>query len=159
MCFLFKGFYLLIFPPCVSLRDLIFFLKFSVIFIRYFRSESCFLCAWSIQGYCGGRTVFWFCQVALVSIAYILVFASHLSLQLAGLSFSDCSLSLLWAYETVSLDASTPLGDEFSLDGIGMWWAVVQGQFPCTNENRKVPVPVFSVFYGSTRSQMVPTWA
>jgi hypothetical protein len=64
-----------------------------------------------------------------------LPFAIWLSLVLTGLAVSDCGLSLLQA------SVSVLLGDQFSLGGIYVWRAVVQGQLWGTDRNQKDSVP------------------
>jgi hypothetical protein len=64
---------------CISLRELFMsFLKSSIIMRSDFRSESCFS---GVLGYPGlamvGEIGFWWCQVTLVSVAYVYKLASH----------------------------------------------------------------------------------
>jgi hypothetical protein len=54
---------------------------------------------------CGGRTGFWWCLVALVSVAYVLALAFHY-LVISGVSWSCCFC--LWLFLPVSLCVSTP---------------------------------------------------
>ena len=65
--------------------------------------------------------------------------AIWLSLVLAGLAVSDCGLSFLQAC------LSELLGDQFSLGGIWVWTAVVQGQLWGADRNWKDPVPSCSL--------------
>ena len=99
------------------------------------------LLAWCLgvsRACCGGRTGFWWCQVALVSVAYMslpLPLAIWLSLSLAGLANSDCGLSFLQACVSVLL------GDQFSLGEIWVFRAVAQGQLQYVDGNWKNPAP------------------
>ena len=60
---------------------------------------------WGSQGSCGGRTGFWWCQVALVAVAYVLALASCY-LEFSGVSWSCCLW--LWLVPPASLCVSTP---------------------------------------------------
>ena len=64
-----------------------------------------------------------------------LPFTIWLSLVLADLAVSDCSLSFLQAYVSVLL------GDQFSLGGNWVWRAMAQGQLQGADRNQNDPVP------------------
>ena len=63
-----------------------------------------------------------------------LPFATWLNLVLASLAVSECGLSLLQACVSVLL------GDQFTLGGIWVWRALVQGQLWCIDRDQKDPV-------------------
>ena len=79
--------------------------------------------------------------------------AIWLSLVLAGLAVSDCSLSFLQACVSVLL------GDQFFLGGIWVWRAVVQGQLWGADRNQKDPVPGCSLVPVSWWLWAGPSWA
>jgi hypothetical protein len=80
---------------------------------------------WVWRAWCGGRTGFWWCQVALISVAYVLVLPSC-HLVISGVSWSavsDWSLSLLWACELECV--RTPGGQSVSgCDWGGDGWSI-----------------------------------
>ena len=67
-----------------SLRSFIIFIR------RNFRSESCFSGIVRVSRFCSGRTNgLWWCQGALVSVAYVLMIASH-HLVISGVNCPWC---------------------------------------------------------------------
>jgi hypothetical protein len=66
---------------------------------------------------CGGRTGFWWYQVALVSVAYVLALASH-HLFICGISWSCCLW--LWFLPPTSLCVSTPGKPDLSRRNLGI---------------------------------------
>ena len=66
-------------------------LRSFIIFIRQnFRSESCFSGIVRVSRFCSGRTNgLWWCQGALVSVAYVLMIASH-HLVISGVNCPWC---------------------------------------------------------------------
>jgi hypothetical protein len=89
------------------LKRVIYVLKFSIIIMRCdFKSESCFSGVLGVsRAHCGGRTGFWWCQVALVSVSYVPALASC-HLVISGVSWS-CYL-WLWLVPPASLCVRTP---------------------------------------------------
>jgi hypothetical protein len=97
---------------CISLRELFMsFLNISIIITRCdFKLES-FWCLGVTKVHCDGRTGFWWYQVILVSVAYILVFAFH-QLVVSAVSWSFCLW--LWLVLPESLCVITPGRSVFS---------------------------------------------
>jgi hypothetical protein len=86
--------------------------------MRYdFKSVLLFWCVGVSRACCGGSTWFWWYQVALVSIAYVLALASP-HLVLSGVSWS-CSL-WLWLVPSESLCVRTPEIPALSGTNLGM---------------------------------------
>ena len=73
----------------------------------------------------------------MVSVAYVLVlvFLHLVSFGVSWSCVSDFGLSLQQVW------MSKLLGDQFSLGGICIWKAVVQGQFSGADRDQKDPVP------------------
>jgi hypothetical protein len=69
-----------------------------------FKSESCFSGVLGVSRHCCvWRTVFWCCQVALFSVAYVLALSSHMVI--SGVSWSCCLW--LWFFPCASLCVDT----------------------------------------------------
>jgi hypothetical protein len=93
-----------------------------------------FMCVGVSMAWCSGKTGFWCCQVALVSVAYVVILASGIWLSLVptGLAVSWLSLTLLWTWwcqnswessyllDPVILDVAELLGLKLPLGAIGM---------------------------------------
>jgi hypothetical protein len=74
--------------------------------MRYdFKSHLAFLMCWGNQACCGMRTGFWWCQEALVSVAYVLALA-FCHLVISGVNWSCCLW--LWLVPPGCLCVSTP---------------------------------------------------
>lgn len=112
------------------------------------------------RAYCGGITGFWWFQLALITVVYILVLAScHLVfscllLSLTGV-YSSCKPVSLW---TCGLGVTALMGDMHSLGRTGVQTVVSKGQILASDVNRKNHFPgchVSSVPW----LQVVLTWA
>jgi hypothetical protein len=128
---------------CISLRYLFMsFLNSSIIIMRCdFNQSFAFLVCWCYQGLLWWATGFWWCQVVFISVPYVLVLAFH-QLVISGViwfAVSDFGLSLLQACVSVLLR------DQFSLGGIWVWRAVVQGHLWGADRDQKDPVPSWSL--------------
>jgi hypothetical protein len=148
MVFFFNSFYCLVvfsYNPltyfCVSsLRASTCLPVFSCI---SFKSEPCFSGVFVIcRACCGGSTGFCWCQVALVSVSYVLALASH-HLVFSGVSWSCCLW--LWFVPPVSLCVSTPRRPVLSRMNLGMESCVAKGQLQDTDGHRKNLVPCCSM--------------
>jgi hypothetical protein len=65
------------------------FLMSSIIVRCDFKSKSCFLHVLEYTACCGGRNGIWWCQIALISVAYVIVLASC-HLVVSGISWPCC---------------------------------------------------------------------
>jgi hypothetical protein len=74
-------------------------------------------CVGVSRTHCGGKTGFWWCQVALVSVAYVLALASC-HLVISGVSLSCCLW--LWLVSPASLCVSTTGRPVLSRRNLGM---------------------------------------
>ena len=112
------------------------FLKSSIIVMRCdFKSEPCFSGVLGYPGLSGGRTGFWWCQIALVSVANVLALASC-HLVICGVSWSCCLW--LWLVPPVSQCVSTSWRPVLSGRILGMTRAVAQGQFRVQTETGRI---------------------
>jgi hypothetical protein len=117
LSFLFKVFYLFICVCLFFLRELFMsFLKLSIIIMRYDR-VLLFWCVGVFRVHCGGRTGFWWCPVALVSVSYVFALAFH-CLVISDVSSSCCLW--LWLVPPASLCVSTPGRPVFYGKNLGM---------------------------------------
>jgi hypothetical protein len=87
--YFFKGFMLLRFYLCTPV--FVSFLRSCIIFMRWnFKSDSCFSGFVRVsRACCGRRTGLWRCQMELVSVAYVLMIASH-CLVISGVNWPSC---------------------------------------------------------------------
>jgi hypothetical protein len=76
-----------------------------------------FWCVWVSRACCSGRTGFWWCQVALVSVTYVLSLVSH-HLLISVVSWSCCLW--VWLVLPASLCVSIPERLVFSGKNLGM---------------------------------------
>jgi hypothetical protein len=82
-----------------------------------FKSVLLFWCVGVSRAHCVGRIGFWWCQVTLVSIVYVLALASC-HLVISGVSWSCCLW--LWLVSPASLCVSTPERPVLSRRNLGM---------------------------------------
>jgi hypothetical protein len=121
-----------------------------------FKSEPSFFSVLGVsRAHCGGRTGLWWCQVALVSVAYALALVSG-HLVISGVRWS-CSL-WLWLVPPVSLYASTPGRPVLSRKYLGMD-RCGSGSAQGADVNWKDPVPSCSLVPVTWWLWVDPSWA
>jgi hypothetical protein len=142
---------------CTSLRELFMSLLMSSIIIIMrcdFQSELCFSVVLVSRACCSGRTWFWWWQVALVSVAYVLAL-TFCHLHISGVSWCCCLCGLSFLQTCVS----GLLGDQLSLGWVWVWRTVAQGQHQGADRNLKDPVPGCSLVPVSLWLWAGPSWA